>query len=133
MENNIKGIHHINIQCVGVEHLLKAVDFYKNVLGFKEKRNWKNGEKVVYLLDAGNTSLEISSAGTKPLDNGVITHFALWVEDVDELAEKLKSAGVMLTKEVTESVIKSEPLVPIKVAFLNGPAGEEIELFEERV
>ncbi len=89
MENNIKGIHHINIQCVGVEHLLKTVDFYKNVLGFKEKRNWKNGEKVVYLLDAGNTSLEISSAGTKPLDN--------------------------------------------KVAFLNGPAGEEIELFEERV
>jgi catechol 2,3-dioxygenase-like lactoylglutathione lyase family enzyme len=63
----------------------------------------------------------------------VITHFALWVEDVDELAEKLKSAGVTLTKEVTESVIKSEPPVPIKVAFFNGPAGEEIELFEERV
>lgn len=133
MSDLVRGIHHINIHCTDKNQLERTVLFYKEQFDFEPIRHWKNGQKEVYLLSTGNTALEIAAQSTEPEEKskGTITHIALDVRNIEKLAEKLKDSGVKFTKEVTDNVIKAEKPIPIKVAFIEGPAGEEIELFEE--
>ena len=44
----------------------------------------------------------------------------------------VREAGYLITVEPKDVVIPSQPEFPVRVAFCNGPVGEEIEFFQEK-
>lgn len=124
----IKGIHHISMKCGTAEELAKVREFYIDLLGLKICREWPEG----IMIDAGNCKLEIftNSEGTRQL--GAIRHIALLTDDVDEITEKVRTAGYEVLVEPNDKVIASEPAYPIRMAFCFGPLGEQVEFFGER-
>lgn len=60
--------------------------------------------------------------GTKSVGEGCIRYFAFETDNVDELVERVRNAGYM----------KTNPVSPIRVAFVEGPLHESIELFCEK-
>ena len=124
----IKGLHHISMKCGTAEELAKVREFYIDLLGLKICREWPEG----IMIDAGNCKLEIftNSEGTRQL--GAIRHIALLTDDVDEITEKVRTAGYEVLVEPNDKVIASEPAYPIRMAFCFGPLGEQVEFFGER-
>ena len=59
-------------------------------------------------------------------------HFALKTDDVDGCVKAVREAGYPITVEPKDIVIPSQPEFPVRVAFCNGPTGEEIEFFQEK-
>ena len=123
----IKGIHHISMKCLP-EELHKVKDFYISVLGMSIIREWSEG----IMFDTGNGLIEIftNADGTHCL--GVIRHFALLTDNVDDAVNKVKAAGYEVFVEPNDKVIPSNPEYPIRMAFCFGPLGEQIEFFCER-
>ena len=66
------------------------------------------------------------------LPQGSIRHFALKTDDVDGCVKAVREAGYPITVEPKDVVIPSQPEFPVRVAFCNGPVGEEIEFFQEK-
>ena len=124
----INGVHHISMKCGSEMELNKVKDFYVNLLGLKILRTWPEG----IMLDAGNTLLEIFTNGEGVKELGAIRHMAFATDNVDEIVEKVKSAGCEVFIEPNDIVIPSEPELPARMAFCYGPLGEEIEFFQEK-
>ena len=127
-ESMIKGIHHISMKCNTEEEIKKVKDFYISRLGLKIVREWPDG----FMIDTGSGYIEIFTNADGEHRLGSIRHFALLTDDVDSIAEKVKSAGYELFVEPNDRVIKSDPEYPIRMAFCYGPLGEQIEFFCER-
>lgn len=53
-------------------------------------------------------------------------------DDVDGCVKAVREAGYPITVEPKDIVIPSQPEFPVRVAFCNGPTGEEIEFFQEK-
>ena len=123
----IKGIHHVSIKCIK-EDFEKVKSFYADVLGLRVLRQWPDGA----MLEIGGDIVEIFNTATERLPKGVITHFAFFTDEPDELTQKVKDAGYEVFMEPTDKTISSEIPYPIRVAFCYGPIGEEIEFFAER-
>ena len=124
----IKGLHHISMKCNTKEELAKVKEFYIDLLGLKIIREWPEG----LMIDTGNGFIEIFTNADGEHRLGSIRHFALLTDDVDEMARKVKEAGYEVFKEPTDSVIKSNPEYPIRMAFCFGPLREQVEFFCER-
>ncbi len=124
----ITGVHHIALKCSSEDQYRKTKDFYTNVLGLSVKREWKGG----IMIDTGAGLMEIFETGGDERGQGVIRHFALASDDVDEMAEKVKAAGYNVFIGPADIVIESDPPFPARMAFCIGPVGEEIEFFQER-
>ena len=124
----ITGIHHIALKCRSEEEYEKAKEFYTKTLGLSVKREWKGG----IMIDTGAGLMEIFASGGDDRGQGVIRHFALAADNVDEMAARVKAAGYNVFVEPTDSVIPSDPPLPMRMAFCIGPVGEEIEFFYER-
>ena len=127
------GFHHVAIRAHDFD---ASVRFYGDVLGFKEKIRWGEGDKLAIMMDAGDGNyIEIfagGSAGPKP--EGAIIHFALRTTDCDAALERARAAGVEVTKEPTSLDIPSRPQpTPVRIAFFKGPDGEVVELFQNEV
>ena len=124
----IKGIHHISMKCATPEELDKVKEFYISILGLRICREWADG----LMIDTGNGLIEIftNAPGEKRL--GAIRHIALLTDDVDELINKVRTAGYEIIVEPNDKVIESDPPYPIRMAFCIGPLGEQIEFFCER-
>lgn len=127
------GFHHVAIR---VHDFDASVRFYGDVLGFKEKIQWGEGDKRAIMMDAGDGNyIEIfagGSAGPKP--EGAIIHFALRTTDCDAALERARAAGVEVTKEPTSLDIPSRPQpTPVRIAFFTGPDGEVVELFQNEM
>ena len=124
----IKGIHHISIKCATPEELDKVKGFYIGILGLRICREWADG----LMIDTGNGLIEIftNAPGEKRL--GAIRHIALLTDDVDELINKVRTAGYEIIVEPNDKVIDSDPPYPIRMAFCIGPLREQIEFFCER-
>ena len=60
--------------------------------------------------------------GTKSVGEGCIRHFAFETDHVDKIVERVRNAGYM----------KTNPVSPIRVAFVERPLHESIELFCEK-
>lgn len=60
--------------------------------------------------------------GTKQTGDGCIRHFAFETDHVDKIVERVRNAGYM----------KTNPVSPIRVAFVERPLHESIELFCEK-
>lgn len=123
----VKGIHHVCVKCDSPEKYQEAIAFYRDVLGLPVKRRWAGG----ITLDTGAGYIEIFDNAESPLPQGAVRHFALATDDVDALAGAVEAAGYRITVPLKNVTLPTEPPYPIRIAFCEGPVGEEIELFQE--
>lgn len=124
----IKGIHHISMKCARQEDLDKVKEFYIELLGMRLCREWESG----IMIDSGCGIIEVFTNGEGERSIGAIRHVAFLTDDVDEIVQKVKSAGYTVFIEPNDRVIPSLPPLPIRMAFCYGPLGEEIEFFCEK-
>ena len=124
------GIHHVAMK---VPDFDESVRFYTDVLGFTEAHRWGEGDKRAVLLDTGDGShVEIFAGGERRDAAASIIHFALRSTDVDAAIERARAAGAEVTVEPTDVEIPCDPVLPVRIAFYKGPAGETIEFFHDR-
>src|SRR6266545_3286699 len=137
---------HVAILCPDVDSSLR---FYREALGFSRRYEWTQtkspaGQVVyegrgVYLELGGHTYIELFPGGRDEVDSaaGPMHHIALIVPDVDVVYPKCLAAGGQpfpvsdWTGEPTSLLINGEPEMRVRVAFIKGPAGELIELYEQ--
>ena len=130
------GFHHV---AVGVHDFDAAVRFYTEALGFKEKVSWGEGNQRAVMLDTGQSSyLEVFAGGAAPPKDddpsGPVLHIAIRTTDVDGTIERVRAAGFRVTTEPEDITIPARPQpLPVRLAFFRGPAGEEIELFDNQL
>ena len=124
------GFHHIG---------LKAADFnlsraFYAALGMKEVLSWGEGERAITMFEIGDGGkIEIfANGGDDYSSNGKWIHFALCVDDVDAAYAAALAAGATVMTPPKTVELQSRPrLATIRVAFVYGPDGEQIELFKE--
>lgn len=102
--------------------------FYHELLELPILREWDTGIH----LDCFNSCIEIFLNGTKSVGEGCIRHFAFATDHVDELVEKVRNAGYRVSVESKNVDMKTNPVSPIRVAFIEGLLHESIELFCEK-
>ena len=124
----IKGIHHVAFKCETQEQYNEMVYFYHELLELSILRKWDTGIH----LDCFNSCIEIFLDGTKPAGEGCIRHFAFSTDYVDEIVEKVRDAGYKVSVEPKNVDMKTDPVFPIRIAFIEGPLHESIELFCEK-
>ena len=124
------GFHHLSLKVVNYE---ASLDFYIKGLGFQNKTSWQSAQGThTALLDTGDGNyLEVSEvSGTAPEPGGLVAHFALRTDDCDLAVRKAREAGAEITVEPKDVVLKSDPPLPVRIAFCKGPDGELIEFFQ---
>ncbi len=124
----IKGIHHVAMNCETKEKFDEMIYFYHELLQLPVLREWGGGIH----LDCFNGCIEIFLDGSKPLEQGCIRHFAFATDHVDEIVEIVRKAGYKVSVEPKDVNMKTNPVFPIHIAFIEGPLGESIELFCEK-
>ncbi|HDS09026.1 MAG TPA: VOC family protein [Firmicutes bacterium] len=130
LRRDILGLHHISIKS---RDLKKSLEFYHGLLGLKVRYQWADDSGQAVLLDAGDGNYieiwstdEAYSPGT-----GALIHFALRVDSIDSLLEKLRAGNIEITMDLTEIKIPAKVPLRAKIAFCKGPSGESIEFFQE--
>jgi len=121
----IKGIHHISMKAGTTEEFRKVKEFYIELLGLKICREWSDG----IMIDTGNGFVEVFTNADGEHCLGAIRHVALLTDNVDEMTEKVRSAGYEVMVEPNDKVIDSVPEYRIRMAFVIGPVGEQVEFF----
>lgn len=92
--------------------------FYHYLLELPILRKWDTGIH----LDCFKSCIEILLDGTKQTGDGCIRYFAFETDHVDKIVERVRNAGYM----------KTNPVSPIRVAFVEWHLHESIELFCEK-
>jgi catechol 2,3-dioxygenase-like lactoylglutathione lyase family enzyme len=138
MKGRAKAMANERIPGLGFHHIgLKTADFEKSkafytALGMREIAAWGEGKQRIAMLDIGNGDIIelFASGGDEYSANGKWIHFAMTVEDVDAAyAHALAvGAGSKTAPESVEVNSLPEPMT-IRIAFVLGPDGEEIEFF----
>jgi len=118
-----------------VGDLDRSIAFYTTHLGMKElrRRDVPEGEYTLAFLGYGDesahTALELTyNYGVTSYEmGGAFGHLAIGVPDIHGLCERLRAAGVKITREPG----------PVKfgttlIAFIEDPDGYKIELIERR-
>ena len=111
------GVHHVSINVDDVE---ANRDFYVDKLGFEEIPRPDFGIGGCWLR-MGPQELHLIEL---PLLDGSGPHFALGVEDLGAATEALRASGVEVSDPNTIEGICVQ-------AFLNDPAGNQIELNQQ--
>ena len=119
-------------QKVVAKEIEKVKEFYQGVLGMPVIRSWGEPELAGFMFDTGAGLVEVFTDAEGQLPQGSIRHFALKTDDVDGCVKAVREAGYPITVEPKDIVIPSQPEFPVRVAFCNGPVGEEIEFFQEK-
>ncbi|CAG4911462.1 unnamed protein product [Acidocella sp. C78] len=120
---------------IRVRNLDESVKFYTELLGMKElRRNDVPDGKytlafVGYGDEATHTVLELTyNYGVEAYDQGTaFGHLALGVPDIYGAVERLRAAGVKITRE--PGPVKFGKTV---IAFIEDPNGYKIELIERK-
>lgn len=123
------GFHHLSMS---VKDLKKSIKFYVDGLGFVERVSWGEDPKRTVLLDTGDGNYFEISQGDSDEDfvEGVFKHIALRVDDCAAAIELARKAGAEVTVETKDVNLRTEPSIPIRIAFFKGPDGEIVELFQ---
>jgi len=126
------GFHHIAFRCVDFD---KSVNFYDEGFGFKRTYGWGAGDSRAAMLDIGDGNYLELFAGGKPHvgDDGPLLHFAIRVPDCDASFNRAVKAGAKVTMEPKDVDIQGDTVVRVRIAFVKGPDGEEIEFFQNEV
>ncbi len=132
----IKGLGYAHI-AIAAKDFDKSLTFYR-ALGLKLYTTW--GEKTaatdtrIALLDMGDGSLVELFAKPDLAGDGVgspYLHFAFSVQNVEEAYRIALAAGATPLKPPAEMPLDSHPLrMTLRVAFVKGPSGEELEFFK---
>lgn len=102
--------------------------FYHYLLELPILIKWDTGIH----LDCFKSCIEIFLDGTKQTGDGCIRHFAFETDHVDELVERVRNVGYKVSVEPKDVDMQTDPVFPIRVAFVEGPLHESIELFCEK-
>ena len=124
------GFHHIGLMASDFE---KSCAFY-SALGMKELVSWGEGNEKIAMFDLGNGDrVELfASGGDDYSAKGKFIHFAMTVEDVDAAFETALAAGARPKMPPTTLDLDSSPYrMSIRIAFVYGPDGEELEFFKQ--
>jgi catechol 2,3-dioxygenase-like lactoylglutathione lyase family enzyme len=137
---------HVALACKDVEESLR---FYRDGLGFSRTYEWTRvtttdgrvtySGRAVYIELEGHTYIELFPGGVDGPDPGTspFQHIALIVPSVDEAYRKCLNAGGkpavfdQWNGEPISAVLNGDPEVEVRVAFVIGPSGESIELYEQ--
>jgi glyoxylase I family protein len=110
------GVHHVAINVPDVD---EAVRFYTGMLGLHQRDDRPDFGFGGAWLDAGGQQVHPLEA---PLPDNRGQHFALWVDDIDEVVAELRAQGLKVSEPVSVNTDRQ--------AFLSDPAGNGIELHE---
>lgn len=102
--------------------------FYHYLLELPILRKWDTGIH----LDCFKSCIEIFLDGIKQAGDGCIRHFVFETDHVDELVERVRNVGYKVSVEPKDVDMKTNPVSPIRVAFVERPLHESIELFCEK-
>ena len=125
----MKGVHHISLRAKGAEEFQRVLEFYGTVLDCPVVRRWGEGDGQGAMLDLGNTLLEVTANG-RAEEKGLFAHIAFAADDTDAMIARVRAAGRPVIMEPSDKNLPGS--YPIRVAFCTGPAGEELEFFQER-
>lgn len=141
MSNNIiKGLGYAHIAIASYD-FEKSLAFYK-ALGMTVYTEWGEGDKHIALLDMGEGALvelfskpALNSEKSAGLEDGAqFMHFAFSAEDVDAAYETALNAGATPLIAPKDAPLASHPVpLTLRVAFVKGPCGEELEFFKATV
>lgn len=124
-------LHHIALKSSDIE---KTLAFY-TAIGMRQVAEWGEGMGRTVMLDIGDgTRLEIfANGGDEFPPRGKWLHLALASEDVDaSYAAALEAGATALTPPKTVDIPTARPTpMSIRIAFVKGPDGEEVEFFAE--
>lgn len=122
------GIHHI---AMNVSEMTRSITFYETAFGFSRIRSWKEGKAA--MLDMGDgTILELFERPEAAGQVGSLLHIALRTNDVDGAYARALEAGAVEQTAPKDVDIPAEEPFPVRIAFVQGPDGESVELFHER-
>lgn len=129
------GFHHLALH---VRDFDASIKFYSEVLGFKVKitfpHPWDKNIRKIAMIDTGDGNyLEIFSDAPDNLkSDGVFFHVAFRSNDVDAVIERVKKAGVEVKMEPSNVLLESDIPTVVRVAFIKGPDGEELEFCQNK-
>ena len=141
MANNIiKGLGYAHI-AVASNDFDKSLAFYQ-ALGMTVYTEWGEGDNHIALLDMGNGALlelfckpTLNTEKSAGLEDGAqFMHFAFSTDDVDEAYRVALAAGATSLIAPKDAPLDSHPVpLTLRVAFVKGPCGEELEFFKATV
>lgn len=114
---------------LAVKDIEKSKDFYVKVLGCKVVSEYEDERLKAVFLKAGHEVLEIIqylNEGDKQRGEGVVTHIAFKVDDINKASATVKSRGATLLFDAPKTVMNGK-----KIMFFLGPDGEKLELIQE--
>ncbi len=129
----IKGIRYAHVAIVAKD-FEKSLAFYQ-ALGFTPYVSWGEGKGKIMLLDIGDGSkLELFAKGSDEYSPmGKWLHVAFAVENVDEAYERALAAGAKPLIAPKDMPLESSPKrITLRLAFVEGPDGEQIEFCKEK-
>ncbi len=124
------GFHHIALKASDFD---KSLEFYKS-LGLTEKVCWGEGDGRAVMLDMGDGGcIELFAGGEQCENNDKrFFHLALRADDVDFAYQTALNNGAKpKTPPVTVSPEGASRPLTMRIAFVYGPDGEELEFFKE--
>ena len=119
---------------IRVKNIDESLKFYTELFDMKLAETRRLEDCTLYFLDdeSGNVQLELTYNDETPSDgykNGnAFGHFAFYCDDMDKFTSKLNSMGYKYLYEPFDLTGKGS-----KIAFINDPDGNEIELIEKVV
>lgn len=123
------GFHHIALKAYNFEESYK---FYTEGLGMAPVAGWGEGDGRIQMLDMGDgTILELFAGGSEHAEVGRYIHLAMKCDDVDAAFEAALKAGAKVKSEPRTVPLDAQPKpMTLRVAFVYGPSGEELEFFK---
>ena len=152
---SVRALSHV---AIGVRDMDSALEFYRDVVGLPvasdrveefaqgagqppaQRRavylRWGEGAHSSYVVLDQHLTKETQGAATPLFDAG-IHHFAFWVDDLDDVLERARAAGIDVVlgggRAVgAEWLGEPEGGRPVRSAMLRDPEGNHVQL-DERV
>ena len=128
MKELYQGLGH---SAIHTRDMAESIAFYEKIGGALYKQDaipTPDGEKKLALVEFGGFLLElIQSPVPVSMAEGNIPHIAVYVDDLDAAAAKIKAAGVD-TFLTPEKKVLPHLFGGLENWFFTGPSGEQIEL-----
>jgi catechol 2,3-dioxygenase-like lactoylglutathione lyase family enzyme len=129
------------IRGMGIAHMaVAAADFEKSLkfyasLGIKLFTVWGAEGSRIALLDVGDGSrIELFEKPDLTAGESAFLHLAFSVQNVDEAYEAALRAGAVGLRAPKDLPLDAKPFrITLRVAFVRGPAGEELEFCKQVV